>query len=133
MVSEPVDYMVASSVAKMIDPEMPVTLKKVKGPSTYSAANGFMVSIDELVDAPLFKVLGPMVGNDGSLIVATSVKRYSNNVLLIKFGKLTANTATGAITVEALDDGSTALDGVDIYVLAFGGITSGSPVLQGGT
>lgn len=119
-----------SATAKFADPPTPAVIKTVLGPDTYSATDGFTIGIEELKEAPIVKVLGPFVGADGSLIVATSVVPNSPNSVVVKFGYIKADTSTGAITVAALADSSTALSGVPIYVIAVGDTDRGTPTVN---
>lgn len=107
----------------MYNPELPVLFKKIVGPSTYSLADGYTVSLEELKHIAMVFQAGPIIGNDGSYIV---IKDYAINgdTATLHFGKLVADTNTGAITVADLDDGSNALEGVMIPLIAVGDTTS---------
>ena len=119
-----------SATAKFADPPIPAAVKIVMGPDTYSATDGFIISIEELKETPIVLVNGPIIGTDGSLIVPTSVVPNSPNSVVVKFGYIKADTSTGAITVNALADSSTVLANVPIYVIAVGDTDRGMPTVN---
>lgn len=112
-----------SAVAKMYDPELPMVLKEVVLPTTYSAGSGFTVVIDELENVAMAKPLGVVVNNNNKLIAVMQVSIKGNEVTLY-FGEAQANSSTGDITIEPLPDGSSDLAGQTITILAVGNITN---------
>lgn len=112
-----------SAIAKMYDPPLPVLFKKIVGPASYDATNGYTISLEELKRIAMVFQAGPIIGTGGEYIV---IKSYTvvGDTVNIKFGKIQADTSTGAITVVDLDDGSTALNGVLIPIIAVADTTA---------
>lgn len=112
-----------SAMGKLSDTGVPVLVKMVLGPSSYSQTTKFEVTFDDLPRAELIGMVGPVKGADGSLVFASNYEKIGDNKWRITLSTIVADTTTGAISVIELADGYGGLATVPLIFIVIGDTT----------